>query len=65
MDYHPVCWDDVRYNEVCVDIDSYPELKISGRKSWAHNKYRLVTHLRLLRCNSRDILRQGNIFCRL
>lgn len=42
------CCDDVRYNEVCVDIDSYPKLKISGRKSWAHNKYRLVTHLRLL-----------------
>lgn len=42
--YHPVCWDDVRYNEVCVDIDSYRALKTPGRKSWAHNKYRLVTH---------------------
>lgn len=46
--YHPVCWDDVRYNEVYVDIDSYRELKIPGRKSWAHNKYRLVTHLQPL-----------------
>lgn len=42
--YHPVCWDIVRYNEVCVDIDSYRALKTPGRKSWAHNKYRLVTH---------------------
>lgn len=42
--YHPVCWDIVHYNEVDVDIDSYRALKAPGRKSWAHNKSRLVTH---------------------
>lgn len=36
--------DNVHYNEVDVDTDSYRVLKTPGRKSWAHNKYRLVTH---------------------
>ena len=42
--YHPFCWDDVRCNEVRVDIDSYRELETPRRKGWAHNKHRLVTH---------------------
>lgn len=42
--YHPAYWDKVHYNEVDVDTDSYRVLKTPGRKSWAHNKYRLVTH---------------------
>lgn len=42
--YHPARWDIVHYNEVDVDIDSYRALKTPGRNSWAHYKYRLVTH---------------------
>ena len=42
--YHPAYWDNVNYNEVDVGTDSYRVLKTPGRKSWAHKKYRLVTH---------------------
>lgn len=31
--YHPAYWDNVHYNEVDVDTDSYRVLKTPGRKS--------------------------------
>lgn len=36
--------DTMQLMEEDVDTDSYRVLKTPGRKSWAHNKYRLVTH---------------------
>lgn len=42
--YHPAHWDDVDYEDTAVGVDSFRGGKADNRNSWAHNKYRLVTH---------------------
>ena len=42
--YHVAHWDSVNYEYTVVGIDSFRGGKADNRYSWAHNKYRLVTH---------------------
>lgn len=37
--YHPCWWDDVKYDENCVGMDSF-----RGKTSWAKKKFQRVTH---------------------
>lgn len=41
--YHPCWWDDVKYDEICVGMDSF-----RGKTSWAKRKFQRVTHWRPL-----------------